>query len=245
MIGQDAPKRAPRGRPKKKPDYCREDQIESLIESVVKLYGAPYDDRDERGGDEPTLKSVADELGITPGKVRKLLITADYFSTAKSRRIQALHDRGMSIRSIMEKTGLNQASVYNYLPYSRGAYKLPEPTIYAEQTRLFRKRKKACETLEEHMDDCDVCEYLWHTIEAFENYVFVEDCGDRFKYSIKDETICCNGTEITREEINNAFRKARELLEKEGSVCSAEALCCCGAEQLLTVFLRIGACENS
>ena len=133
----------------------------------------------------PTIESVAETLGVTPVKVRKLLITADYFSTVISRKVQTLHRKGLCIKDIMAETGLKQASVYSYLPYTKGAYKLKEPTLYAEQTRLFRRRKRACESLEEHMLDCDACQHLWKAIQAFENYPFRDDCKKRFRYRIE------------------------------------------------------------
>ena len=91
-----------------------------------------------------TIVSVANALQITPIKVRKMLITAGYYSTAMSRKVQALQDEGYSVQEIMEKTGLKKASVNGYLPYTKGAYKLESPTLYAEQGRLFRSRKVFC-----------------------------------------------------------------------------------------------------
>ena len=91
-----------------------------------------------------TIVSVANALQITPIKVRKMLITAGYYSTAMSRKVQALQDEGYSVREIMEETGLKKASVNGYLPYTKGAYKLESPTLYAEQGRLFRSRKVFC-----------------------------------------------------------------------------------------------------
>ena len=95
MLGPNGSQRAKSGRPKKKPGYCREDQIEELIDEAVSLFGEPYDDRDDRPEDAPTIESVAEALGVTPVKVRKLLITADYFSSVISRRVQALHRKGI------------------------------------------------------------------------------------------------------------------------------------------------------
>lgn len=245
MNGPKGSKRARRGRPKKKPDYSREEQIEELIDSAISLFGEPYDDRDERSSEAPTIESVADALDITPVKVRKILITAEYFSTDISRRVQALHKDGYSVKEIMKKTGLGQASVYSYLPYTKGAYKLQDPTLYAEQTRLFRRRKRSCERLEEHLCSCDAAEYLWDAIIAFENYPFVEDCGKRFKYTVSHDQICCNGTVLYRSEIEKAFRNVRRAQEENGCVSSVESLECCAASELFTVFLRIGACAKS
>lgn len=136
--------KAKRGRPKKKPGYDRAEVIDELLMKVAESFGTPFDDREERIEDAPTIVSVANALQITPIKVRKMLITAGYYSTAMSRKVQALQDEGYSVQKIMEETGLKKASVNGYLPYTKGAYKLESPTLYAEQGRLFRSRKVFC-----------------------------------------------------------------------------------------------------
>ena len=245
MNGADGSQRARGGRPKKKPGYCREEKIEELIETAVSLFGEPYDDRDERSEDAPSLNSVAAEMGITSVKVRRLLITAEYFSTELSRKVLSLHKKGLGIQEIMKETGLGQASVYGYLPYLKGAYKLEEPTLYAEQTRLFRRRKRVCERLEEHLCEQDACEYLWEAILAFENYPFVEECGKRFRYSVSCDQIICQDSVICRSEIEKAFRRARKVQEEKGCVCHSVYLGGCAAEEIYTIFLRVGACVKS
>lgn len=159
-----------RGRPKKKPGYDRAEVIDDLLVKVVEFFGTPFDDREERPEDAPTIVSVANALQITPIKVRKMLITAGYYSTAMSRKVQALQDEGYSIQEIMEETGLGKASVNGYLPYTKGAYKLDSPTLYAEQGRLFRTRKSACESLREHLETENAEMYLWKAIEVFSKY---------------------------------------------------------------------------
>ena len=153
-----------RGRPKKKPGYDRAEVIDDLLVKVVEFFGTPFDDREERPEDAPTIVSVANALQITPIKVRKMLITAGYYSTAMSRKVQALQDEGYSIQEIMEETGLGKASVNGYLPYTKGAYKLDSPTLYAEQGRLFRTRKSACESLREHLETENAEMYLWRNL---------------------------------------------------------------------------------
>lgn len=245
MNGPEGFKRTGRGRPKKKPDYCREDQIEMLIDRAVSLFGEPYDDRDERSEEAPTLESVAIEMRITPVKARKLLITADYYSTELSRKIQTMYKNGISIDEIVKTVGIGQASVYSYLPYLKGAYNLQEPTLYAEQTRLFRRRKKACEKLEENLCQCTVYEFLWEAILAFENYPFVAEDGKRFKYSVSCDRISCDGAVICKSELEEAFRRVRSEQEEKGCVCKPMSLGCCAAKEIYTVFLRIGACKKS
>ena len=152
--------KAKRGRPRKKPGYDRAKIIDELLTKVVGTFGMPYDDREERPKEAPTIASVANTLQMTPLKVRKLLITAGWYSTAINRKVQVLHNKGCSIPQIMDETGLRRASVNAYLPYMKGAYNLDSPTLYAEHGRLFRARQAACKALQEHLDMEDVEVYL-------------------------------------------------------------------------------------
>lgn len=178
-------------RPKKKPGYNRENAIAELIAKAAALYDIPYDDREERPADAATIADVAEEMETTPLRVRKLLITANMYSTAASRLVQDLAGRGMSVEEIMEKTKLRKASVYAYLPFKRGAYNLPDPTLYSEQGLRYRSRKRAVEDLQKHISHPDVSIYLWKTIIAFEDYWFTTHGRGknhtgvaRFKYSV-------------------------------------------------------------
>ena len=73
-IGPEYREKVLRGRPKKKPEYDREQEISDLVRQVVELYAIPYDDRDERPPDAPSINWIAQTLNISRLKVRKLLI---------------------------------------------------------------------------------------------------------------------------------------------------------------------------
>lgn len=68
-------------------------------------------------------------MQMTPLKIRKILITAGYYSTKMSRKIQAMCAQGYSLKQIMDDTGLKKASVNAYLPYKKGIYMMPDPTL--------------------------------------------------------------------------------------------------------------------
>ena len=236
---------AKRGRPKKKPDYDVEQNINSLLETAVSLFEVPYDDRVERPEGAPTITHVAEEMNTSRMRVRKLLITAGYYSTDTSRRIQKLYEQGLSIQEIGERLDLGRSAVHNMLPYKKGIYKLPDPTLNAEQCQQFQTRKKACENLHEHLDE-DCCDrYLWEAIQTFAGFNFRTPDKCRITYSVDCETICFGDLRLTRKEITDAFRKARKTQREKGCVCSPDGLCCRGARELYTVFLRIGACCKS
>ena len=66
--------KAKRGRPKKKPDYDREKEIEARQQKVLNLFGEPFDDRVERSEAAPSIREIAKALDTTPLTVRKMLI---------------------------------------------------------------------------------------------------------------------------------------------------------------------------
>ena len=61
--------KAKRGRPKKKPDYDRDKEIEAFQAKAVELFGEPYDDRIERSKDAPSIRDVAAAMDTTPLRV--------------------------------------------------------------------------------------------------------------------------------------------------------------------------------
>ena len=63
-------------RPKKKNSDPKM-SMEQLLNRAVTLFQEPYDDRDERDVDLPSLRTVAEELNTTILRTRKLLITAE------------------------------------------------------------------------------------------------------------------------------------------------------------------------
>ena len=121
-MPEDAPcasestEKAKRGRPKKKPNYDRDKEIEAFQAKAVELFGEPYDDRIERPEDAPSIRDVANAMNTTPLRVRKMLVTAGVYSTKLSRKVQSLYEEGYSIQQIMDETGLKRASVHAYLP---------------------------------------------------------------------------------------------------------------------------------
>ena len=240
-IGPKCCEKAQRGRPKKRPEYNREREINDLIQRVIDLYGTPYDDRDERPPDATSINSIAQQLNISRLKVRKLLITADYYSSAESREVKRLHDSGYDVDQICQQTGKKKQTVNSLLPYRKGVYKLEDPPLYAENCRSFRKRKQVCEQLSEHLDEDGCCRFLWNAIQAFEHYPFRKLDGSRIQYSINCDQLCFGHTTRCREEVEAAFHKIRDLQRKDGCVKWENCPCC---EELYTIFLRIGACNS-
>lgn len=87
-----------------------------------------------------TIKGVADELGISQQKARKVLITHGLFENDTSAKIKKLHDAGKTIPEISELLRMGKSAVASYLPYSKGEYNALEPTINALRIRRCRRK---------------------------------------------------------------------------------------------------------
>lgn len=244
-VSQDLEK-AKRGRPKKKPDYDREKEIEAFQSRAVELFGEPYDDRIERSEDAPSIRDVANAMNTTPLRVRKMLVTAGVYSTKLSRKVQSLYEDGCSIQQIMDEAGLKRASVHAYLPYVKGNYNLPDSTLNAERKRVFRKRIRVCERLGQEIDSPDAEKYLWDAIMAYADYPFLTEKGLSMKYTVRGGEIFFNRKvkSVTRASVMEAFHRARQLQHEKGFVSGPKELGTFGASYIYPVFLRIGVCSK-
>ena len=242
--------------------------MEQLLNRAVTLFQEPYDDRDERESSLPSLRAVADQLNTTILRTRKLLITAEYYSTETSRLVQSLTNSGMGIEEIIAATGLKRASINSYLPYKNLAFNLDQTTVNADRHRVFRRRVKAVEELNTHAGFPDEMEYLWKAIIAFENYPFKTSGrgnrkGVRFTYTVSrsggaggrhyngadvdgygnELWIVANGEKreksISRSTVELGYKNAREM----GVVKGPKALGLPGAGSYLwPVLIRLGVC---
>lgn len=239
--------------------------MEQLLHKAMEAFVEPYDDRDERKADLPSLRSVADELNTTILRTRKLLITAEYYSTETSRLVQSLTNAGVGTEEIMAATGLKRASINSYLPYKNLAFNLDQTTVNADRHKLFRRRLKAVDELRLHSNLPNEMEYLWRAIIAFEDYPFKTSGrgrreGVRFKYTVSktggsggrhyDGTsvdgygneIWIEGKEksISRSTVELGYKKAREMEIVKGP----KALGLPGSgSYLYPIFLRLGVCK--
>lgn len=237
------------GRHKKK-DPDMKQSMEQLINTVVNLYREPYDDRnDSRSSELPSIRQVAEVMGTSIWRVRKLLITAGYYSTAQSREVQKMIADGQCIEQIIEKTNIKRASVYSYIPYKDFAYNLDQTTVNADRQKMFRQRKKAVQALEKRIGYPDGKQYLWEALLLFANYPFQTAKGLKFSYTIKtgrdgdylgEIIFDRKAKSVTRATINLAYEKALEIQEKEGYISGPKKLGVFGASYIYPVFVRLG-----
>ena len=158
------------GRPKKKPEYNPELQFNNFLQELRDAYE-----------EAASLRSLADELNISLLKLRKLLITADVFTSDICTEINNLHQSGKKIPEIMKLTGLSRASVHSYLPYTKGLYNATEISLNAERCRTYKIRQEQVRFLQEIPSE----ENLWQAVIAFQDYPFKTATGLPFRYKLK------------------------------------------------------------
>ena len=232
------------------------ESTEKLIEEAMSLFQEPFDNRSGRYQSLPTLRSVADSLGITILKTRKLLISGGYFTTDVGRRVQEMAEAGKSVEEIVDETGLSCASVYSYLPYKGIAFNLRETTMNADRHRLFRARKKAVQQLQNSPTSL----HLWEAIVLFTGYTFStsgqgKNEGVQFKYRVPEASSKAGkqyAGESVKGYVNELFIDGREKsiarssvdyalkLVMEGGVTGPKGLKTFGASYVYAIFKRFG-----
>ena len=143
----------PRGRPKKKPNVDTSKEVEAMVKEACQLLIEPFDDRVPRSDDLPSMNSVAEEMGVTIIKLKRLLITGGFYSSSTSRAVQEKVARGMSMEQICAELNIRPASFYANIPYSKGAYNLNEPSLCADQNVRYRSRKAAIQQLQDKIEN--------------------------------------------------------------------------------------------
>lgn len=175
------------GRKQKHPEHAAESQrlMNELLDEVVGLWTS------EEG---PELKAVAEEVEISPAKLRKLLITAGerdnetYFSTPTADVVLRMSREGKSVKEIQETLGLSYTSVQGYLPH-KSVYGLDTMSSECERIRRFRDRRFALDTFHAHLGLPDQSLYLWKAVVAFQSYPFTTSGrgsrqGTKFTYEV-------------------------------------------------------------
>lgn len=90
-----------------------------------------------------SIRATAQELGISEGVVRKVLIGYGVISTPRTRRIMELSATGMPEKDIAELLGISLSCVNANTPYTKGTYLTPTKSRNAEAIKLCRERKRS------------------------------------------------------------------------------------------------------
>ena len=166
------------GRKKSKPEYSSINNLMEQMEAAVALYNADF-----------SLQAIAEEVGLNPIKVRKLLITAGVYESETAemvqdvftsyRQTQSYTDAILSTASALQ---LSKSSITSYLPYEKGVY-FPS-TVAGDKISVGAERQRRYRAVRELLRAPNE-ENLWSCVVAFRGYTFHTVKGLPFSYDIK------------------------------------------------------------
>lgn len=236
------------GRPRKNPNYNAEEINANLISSVVKAYNHPTED-----GKPVQLKILAAKFGITPPKVRKILITGGVYTSPIMVRIHELYHAGYSVEEIQQMTGLSRSSVHSYLPYSKTVYKTNEISVNAERIRLFRERQQAVEQMKKMYEGIQGQQgsqshltqvqknVFWNTADIFQKYVFNAMTEEAFSYMLLDKEVIFEKTyAVDRTDVEDVLERVMLTQDLASVICQEQRTAPERWRYLRVVFQRIG-----
>lgn len=87
-------------------------------------------------------KETARISGLSPQKVRRILITAGEWSSPRTDEITRLWESGKTVAEISALLGIAPKTVAGHLPYRKGEYKGNNPSGNALNIRRYRERKR-------------------------------------------------------------------------------------------------------
>lgn len=172
------------GRKRIKPDYDPMKIQEEMITLCKSLYIVSEEALDEAKNNKKnkvSLRTLANELGISVSKVVKLLITGGCYTSDICRKINDMYAEGKTVPKIQESLNVSRATVQSYLPYNKGVYKTRDISVNAERIRIYRERCSCIEALREGLSEDD----LWDAVVAFQDYSFHTVTGLKYTYSLK------------------------------------------------------------
>ena len=221
-------------RPKKKPEYDKEQIMKSLMQAVSDCYTSSEEK-------DTSLRQVAAEFDMTHLKARKLLITAGAFSSDICDEIQELKAEGKTIPEIMKVTGLSRASVHSYLPYTKVIYNAKELSLNAERLKKFRVRQEAVNEIEQRISAGagDISDIVWDAMQLFQNYTFYTTSDQKFRYFIYNGELIVlrKETHISREDIVLALEN---VIKEDYMITETDQLGVPAATYIYSIFRRLG-----
>ena len=137
---------------------------------------------------EMSLQAIADELGLNPIKVRKLLITAGVYESDVAEKVQdafekcrETQDYKTALLSTAAALELSKASITSYLPYKKGVYfpgtEKEKISVGAERQRRYRAMKRwRADPTEEN---------FWSVVVAYAGVKFKTYFGLPFSYEVR------------------------------------------------------------
>ena len=172
------PRKPGGGRKKLKPEYDAGENLKEQMENAVALYNS-----------EMSLQAIADELGLNPIKVRKLLITAGVYESEVAEKVRDTFDEYRetqnykeAILSTANALQLSKASVTSYLPYQKGVY-FPS-TAEKEKISVGAERQRRYRAIKRWRSD-PTEENFWSVVVAYAGVKFKTYSGLSFSYEVR------------------------------------------------------------
>ena len=108
--------------------------MEDLFNDVCTMYGWTR-----------SVNETAQRLGLSTGKVRKILITEGYDMGTTAQMVKELSEKGLSVKEMAVRLGRSEKTVLAYLPYSKGQYMGEERTASALRSDRYRRNRRMLE----------------------------------------------------------------------------------------------------
>ena len=89
-----------------------------------------------------SIRETALAAKTSPQTVRRILIEHGLHTNPTHSTVTSLAAKGFGAAEIAEKLHLSRATVRSYLPYTKGRYKVDNPTINAQHIRAARAKKE-------------------------------------------------------------------------------------------------------
>lgn len=115
--------------------YKPEQDLESIQSDLIETVCSGY----QNG---VSVRSLAKDMGMSPMKTRKILITGGVYSTDLSTEISELYKDGKTVGEIALLLNMTTSNVNSYLPYERIIYNMDERSVEADRQQRYRDRKK-------------------------------------------------------------------------------------------------------
>lgn len=88
-----------------------------------------------------SIKAVSRVVGISHQTVRRVLVEAGEYKSARSEEIGRLLDSGLSHKQIADQLGIGLNAVISYAPYTKGSYLMGDKTVNARRIAKTREKK--------------------------------------------------------------------------------------------------------
>lgn len=89
-----------------------------------------------------SVNETARNLGLSTGKVRKILITEGYNMGYNACMVKEFSEKGLSVSEIASKLNVSQKTVLAYLPYTKGSYMGSARSGTALRSERYRNRRR-------------------------------------------------------------------------------------------------------